>query len=189
MYVLHPPRKPNWSRVAWFESYFTKEECEKIIALGLLLEPKTAVIEDGRVEENTRKSKVSWIKWSDETNWIFDKLASLVQGVNSARYGMDLTGLTEQLQFTQYDEGDFYKWHQDFSAGGMSMRKLSLSVLLSDPSSFKGGDLKLFDLKEDMPTAQGTVIVFPSFEQHMVQQVTEGTRFSLVVWVSGPPYK
>ena len=37
--------------------------------------------------------------------------------------------------------------------------------------------------------AQGGAIVFPSFFHHRVKPVTKGTRYSLVGWVCGQPWK
>jgi predicted 2-oxoglutarate/Fe(II)-dependent dioxygenase YbiX len=39
----------------------------------------------------------------------------------------------------------------------------------------------------DVP--RGTVIVFPSFMWHRVKPVTSGTRYSLVVWNLGRPFR
>tara|TARA_B100000925_G_scaffold226625_1_gene175101 strand:- start:6523 stop:7278 length:756 start_codon:yes stop_codon:yes gene_type:complete len=79
-----------------------------------------------------------------------------------------------------------------------TIRKLSVTVNLTDTNDYKGGDLK-FDLGKhhsddqfhDVLEArqQGTVIVFPSFMQHCVTPVTEGTRYSLVLWCSGRPFR
>ena len=38
------------------------------------------------------------------------------------------------------------------------------------------------------PQGKGTVIVFPSFMEHQVSPVTTGVRYSLVVWITGPPF-
>ena len=38
-------------------------------------------------------------------------------------------------------------------------------------------------------TMQGTIIIFPSMLQHRVTPVTNGTRYSLVQWFSGPNFK
>ena len=73
-------------------------------------------------------------------------------------------------------------------------------VQLSDPAEYEGGQLQLFDVYEDSDadelddfdaaaSAQGSVIVFPSFEYHRVLPMRSGTRFSLVTWVSGPPFR
>ena len=77
------------------------------------------------------------------------------------------------------------------------VRKLSLTINLSDPNDYEGGDLK-FDhgphelnrfttCKEIRP--QGSCVVFPSFTFHQVTPVTKGTRYSLVLWTLGYPFK
>lgn len=84
---------------------------------------------------------------------------------------------------------DFKKWNK--------VRKISMTVNLSDPNNYEGGDLK-FDLgphiKErykicDEIKPQGSVIVFPSFTYHCVTPVTSGTRYSLVLWCLGKPWQ
>lgn len=77
-------------------------------------------------------------------------------------------------------------------------RKLSLTLNLLDSNQYKGGNLR-FDYgphadikryhtcKEIRP--QGSIIVFPSFVYHQVTPVTLGTRYSLVAWCLGKPFK
>lgn len=79
------------------------------------------------------------------------------------------------------------------------IRKLSMSINLNSPEEYTGGDLK-FDLglhvnknerfkifNEIKP--QGSIVVFPSFVDHCVTPVLTGTRYSLVVWYLGRPFK
>ncbi len=77
------------------------------------------------------------------------------------------------------------------------IRKLSVTVSLNDPSEYDGGTLK-FDLgphradryhvcEEIKP--KGSIVVFPSHLYHQVTPVTRGTRYSLVCWNLGPPFK
>ena len=78
------------------------------------------------------------------------------------------------------------------------VRKLSITLMLSDPNDFEGGNLK-FDFgsheknryKEisGNDNQQGSMIVFPSYKYHCVTPVTKGTRYSLVVWFNGRPMK
>jgi PKHD-type hydroxylase len=78
------------------------------------------------------------------------------------------------------------------------VRKLSLTLNLSDPKTYKGGNL-LFDFGEHSQNdrfvecsnarEQGTIIVFPSFLPHCVTPLTEGKRYSLVLWTLGEPFK
>ena len=40
-----------------------------------------------------------------------------------------------------------------------------------------------------MPRELGTAVLFPSFIQHRVTEITRGTRYSLVGWVNGKPFR
>ena len=42
-------------------------------------------------------------------------------------------------------------------------------------------------VKEVVP--RGSIVVFPSFLYHEVKPITKGTRYSLVVWFIGKPFK
>ena len=78
------------------------------------------------------------------------------------------------------------------------VRKISMTVNLTDPKNYAGGNLK-FDFgphnganrfkvcKEIRPT--GSIIIFPSFMYHCITPVTRGTRYSLVLWSLGKPWK
>ena len=69
---------------------------------------------------------------------------------------------------------------------------------VSDENDYKGGNLK-FDfgphsIKERYHTCteirpKGSIIVFPSYIYHQVTPITEGTRYSLVLWINGKPFK
>ena len=77
------------------------------------------------------------------------------------------------------------------------IRKLSMTVNLTDPKNYAGGNLK-FDFgvhnakrfhvcQEIRP--RGSVIIFPSYTHHCVTPVTRGTRYSLVLWSLGRPWQ
>ncbi len=78
------------------------------------------------------------------------------------------------------------------------VRKISMTLNLTDPTSYEGGNLK-FDLGPhvegdrlkvlDDSRLQGSLIVFPSFTYHCVTPVTSGTRYSLVLWLLGKPWQ
>ena len=78
------------------------------------------------------------------------------------------------------------------------VRKLSLTLNLNKPGEYDGGNLKFdfgphaggkrfHECTEIRP--QGSLIVFPSFVYHQVTPVTRGTRYSLVLWSIGEPFK
>lgn len=77
------------------------------------------------------------------------------------------------------------------------IRKLSVTISLSDPSMYDGGNLN-FDLGPHRPDRyhecieirpQGSIIIFPSHVYHQVTPITRGTRYSLVAWNLGYPFK
>jgi PKHD-type hydroxylase len=179
----------------------TPGQCERVIALGESLRlDDAALASDAPIDDALRRAKVAWLDPGPDTAWLFDKLARLAQRANR-RYGFDLTGFGEDLQYTVYDEpGAFYTWHQDGLTGDVATRKLALVVQLSDPDDYEGADLELFDVVADLTPEElaesnrqrrrrGTAVVFPAFEYHRVTPLAAGIRRSLVVWVSGPPFR
>jgi PKHD-type hydroxylase len=106
-------------------------------------------------------------------------------------FKFDLFGATEGFQFTKYTApGGKYGRHIDSSPGTL-IRKLSFTLQLSDPKDYQGGELCLYlgDKGEVMKKEQGHVAVFPSYVLHEVKPVTKGTRYSLVSWITGKPFK
>ena len=100
-------------------------------------------------------------------------------------------GINEGLQFTNY-EAPSGKYGKHVDRGlNMPVRKLSISIQLTDPEEYEGGELYLYnDDKETlMDKTQGTLIIFPSYVLHEVMPVTKGTRNSLVTWVTGKQFK
>lgn len=69
-------------------------------------------------------------------------------------------------------------------------RKVSVTVQLSSPEEYEGGDLE-FNLGNVIsgPREQGAAVIFPSFYLHRVTPITKGVRKSFVLWVGGEPYK
>ena len=78
------------------------------------------------------------------------------------------------------------------------IRKLSMTINLNKPGEYEGGNLKFdfgphasgkrfHECTEIRP--QGSIIVFPSYVYHQVTPVTSGTRYSLVLWSLGQPFK
>ena len=169
---------------------FTKEECEKIIAIGKNNGLIAGTITDDDPEHKIRESKISWLYPSDETVWIYRRVTDIVLEINEKFFRFDIFGLNEGFQFTNYvAPGNKYGRHVDRCLN-MGVRKLSLSIQLSDPEEYEGGDLCLYgnETATPMDKKQGTLIVFPSYTLHEVTPVTKGERNSLVTWVTGKPF-
>jgi|TARA_B100002019_G_C21128956_1_gene527257 PKHD-type hydroxylase len=165
------------------------------------------------LNKDKRASKNSWIP---TTHWVGGFVWHYIQRANRENFLYDIRNIdAENMQFTQYDVGEFYTWHNDagischykpISVGNYSdgraqdfvnenlelVRKLSFVVQLSNPEDYEGGNLQL--LAEDgksyfAPRQRGTIVIFDSRTQHRVLKVTKGQRKSLVGWVVGPRWK
>ena len=185
-----------------FKSAISKKICNKIIALG-----KKTCQQKGKVVNNNSsvkdlKARDCKISFLDEL-WIYKEIHPYIHQANkNAGWNYDWD-FTEKCQFTEYTKNNFYGWHCDSWPDQYinnkninllnKIRKLSVSVSLSDPKKYKGGDLKLYvdSAKEGltMEKKQGTLVLFPSFIMHEVMPLTKGERNSLVAWVTGKAFK
>jgi PKHD-type hydroxylase len=167
----------------------------------------------GTVDKDKRNAKNAWVPTS---HWIAGFIWHYVQRANRENFLYDLTNIDgESLQYTVYGEGEYYGWHNDAGLASYykpvaignrgpenatdfinqnceQVRKLSFSLLLSDPDTYEGGNLQLLDESGKSyfaPRQRGTIILFDSRSQHRVQKVTKGVRKSLVGWCVGPRFK
>jgi PKHD-type hydroxylase len=141
-----------------------------------------------KVNEMKRKTKVVW----KEPMSVFGCIAAtyILNANKSADWNFNLTHMNS-VQVGKYSEGSFYDWHNDLKIdkNNDDQRKLSLSLVLSDPSDYEGGDLELSGATEQPKIGQGSIIVFPSLIDHRVTPVTKGTRYSMVAWMHGPAFR
>jgi len=191
-YLLTPYAKPIPPFV-WWEGAFTEQELNWLQAKAKAAEQNAEVGggEGGVVNKQVRRSQVSWIDNNPNTKWVFEKLAHVASQLNAENFRFDLTGFGENLQLTNYDQSEngMYGWHQDYG-GGVS-RKLSMAMQLTDPSEYEGGNLQTMTTGEpaNVRKQRGLIAVFPSYVLHQVTPVTQGSRQSLVAWISGPAFK
>jgi len=111
--------------------------------------------------------------------------------VNNQHFKFNLFGMIEGFQFTKYvAPKGHYTAHIDKMYKG-SVRKLSLTVQLTNPKEYKGGDLQIYEgaHPQYMPKELGMGVIFPSYVLHRVSPVTKGTRYSLVAWFTGDNFK
>ena len=174
---------------AFWNNAFSKEECQTIINIA---KDKGLVKGTTMGESDVRDSKISWLYPVDKMEFVFRRVTDIVLNLNEKYFKFDLFGLNEGFQFTNYEapSGKYGK-HID-RAINTSVRKLSISIQLTNPEDYEGGELKLYDGEEEgtvMDKAQGTLILFPSYVLHEVMPVIKGERNSLVTWVTGKQFK
>ena len=167
------------------------------------LEPE---MQDSSVDGNNdpiksvRSSKNVWMN-TDE--WIAGIVHNMMISANNEYFLYDLKHFDTQLQAAVYegDQKDFYTWHVDngtpvtrprFSDGTLLERKLSCSLILSDPDEYEGGELQFHYSKaffKSLKPEKGTAVIFPAWLPHRVRPVKSGKRISLVAWMNGPAFK
>jgi PKHD-type hydroxylase len=167
---------------------FSKEECQTIINIAKdkgLIKGKTVAKTDAR------DSKISWLYPVDGMDWVFRRVTDISIYLNEKYFNFDLFGINEGFQFTNY-EAPSGKYGKHVDRGiNIPVRKLSISIQLTNPEEYEGGELYLYDYDKGtlMDKTQGTLIIFPSYVLHEVMPVTKGTRNSLVTWVTGKQFK
>ena len=162
--------------------------------------------------KDLKKKRDSNIVWLND-QWIYDEILPYVSTANTnADWNFEFSW-SESCQFTKYKLNQYYDWHcdswdvpydkpEDPNSHG-KIRKLSVTCQLTDGSEYTGGELQfdcrnydphmrdedrhVLTVKEILP--KGSIVVFPSFVWHRVQPITRGTRYSLVVWNLGYPFK
>jgi len=174
--------------------YFTDEEVERIKSLwdnDKIIEAKVSKAGEPTALDELRKSRIMFINTEKENEWIYNKLAQACLELNTMRFKFDISGFQTELQLAKYGPEDFFEWHMDYGPGEASSRKLSITVQLSDPEEYEGGDLQFLINQNALSASKkkGTAIIFPSYAVHRVLPVTSGTRQSVVGWIGGTPYR
>jgi PKHD-type hydroxylase len=157
--------------------------------------------------KDLKKKRDSNICWFND-RWVYREVQPYVHMANRLAGWNFQWDWTESCQFTIYQKGQYYDWHCDswdkpYPEEGPTkgkIRKLSVTVSLTDPKEYTGGELE-FDFRQNDPdkkrktqiakeiAPKGSIIVFPSFVWHRVKPVTKGVRYSLVNWNLGWPFK
>lgn len=169
---------------------FDADACRQIVAMHAGRDPMVSEMEVDDV--SIRSTDLYWLlPEHDGTDWVYERLRAVVHDYNDRTYRFEIDGCMD-LQLTHYKTGQHYGWHAALSGRFSSRRKLSMSVLLSDPGDFEGGDIQFFesdDHKPSIPLGMGDAVIFPSWYKHRVLEVLEGDRWSLVSWWTGPPFR
>jgi len=193
----------------YFDSAFSPFLCDKIIEEGYSNNPdfaltgRTGYTRSKKEIEKTKEIRNSNVSWINDW-WVKKELEPYVKRANEmAGWNFNFTK-SEASQFTIYEPGEYYDWHRDaqnypYTQGEQKglIRKLSVTVSLSNPEDYEGGFLEFsrendfnkkyfYKVREILP--RGSICVFPSYTWHRVTPVTKGKRLSLVQWNLGDSY-
>ena len=201
----------------YFQSAIPHRICDDIVRYGKSLQEQMAVTGGYGNVKKLNQSQIKDLKKKRDSNvvWMSDRsiYKEIQPYINTANQNAGWNfqwDFSEPCQFTKYNKGQYYDWHcdgweqpyqrQEGDPTNGKIRKLSVTVTLSDPKEYTGGELE-FDFrnldpdkpkkpikcKEILP--KGSLVVFPSFVWHRVCPVKKGSRHSLVIWSLGWPYK
>ena len=198
----------------YFQSVIPERICDDIVRYGQEQEKQTALTGNADKDnltnldlKNIQKKRKSDVVWMSD-KWIYKEIQPYIYQANANAEWNFEWDWSESCQFTEYKKGQFYDWHCDSYIEPYDqpdnqnthgkLRKLSMTVSLTDPEEYEGGDLE-FDFRNQDEAVQpsickeirpkGSVVVFPSFVWHRVKPVTKGIRNSLVCWNIGYPFK
>jgi PKHD-type hydroxylase len=158
-----------------------------ILELSSTIEPIQA--KTGKSSDmDLRTSQVKWIEYSPNNFSLFNLLSELITTANVNFFNFDISPPFENIQYTEYYSSNKgkYDWHQDMieknqkNISNPYSRKLSLTIQLSDPNEYEGGDLEVYYSHPEKgavvkaPKEKGKIIVFPSYLWHRVTPVTHG---------------
>ena len=201
----------------YFTSAIPPRICDDIIKYGLSQAEtmaRTGGYEDRELSKqeikDMKRKRNSDLVWLNDL-WIFKELHPYIHQANRAAGWNFEWDWSESCQFTKYKLNQYYDWHCDGwnkpydrkdpnNPEHGKIRKLSMTCQLTDGSEYKGGELE-FDFrnldpdkkanivkcKEILP--KGSLVVFPSHVWHRVCPVKKGSRYSLVIWNLGWPFK
>ena len=194
-----------------FPRTISKKECEKLLDYCIKnTELKEASVlnkgesdaddvRTGRTDPSIRKTDVAFVEPDgNEDNKVNEVAWDFLNEANTRQFNYEIESY-QLVQFARYRDGGHYGWHRDVNESAISpngeMRKLSLTLCLTDPKEYEGGELQFFNGERPEKQMvindiqdQGSVIVFDSRDWHRVTPVTKGTRYSLVCWSVGPNF-
>lgn len=157
--------------------------CDEIIARAALVEPETRTI------PNARRCVVRWLTAQNGFADLSALVMELIARANSKLWGMVIDGL-DRIQYTEYEPGDRYDFHQDCNWVGVQRhRKATLVAQLNAPGDFTGGGLQFRNLASPRALDKGAGVVFPSPIEHRARPVITGRRIVLVAWATGPNFQ
>lgn len=187
----HANRPEAADHLIHFDSGLTEQEIATIREIGDTLATTPVTLFSGGHDPSRVRASGSHFMLTDETRWVYERMATVAKELNESSYQFDLNGFDENFYYLSYGEGDHFGWHIDTGYQTNAPRKLSLVLQLSSPKEYEGGDFDVL-IAHDHARAlrqKGTVIGFPSYKVHRVTPVTSGQRRTLTMFVTGPMFR
>lgn len=178
----------------------TAMECRNLIeASKECAYPAVRINDDGttRVDNEFRRCHTSHIKpghpaYEAATDRIIERLDEINKHYEF-EFFPERERMLPMINVNRYDASNVGGIGEHSDVGGFEDSencKLALSLVLN--KGYSGGELNIYTGYRYKPTEDarlGDVVVFPTFYVHSVDPVTQGSRYSGVVWLRGPRFR
>ncbi len=171
------------SNIAWLDVQWIYKIIENYVSQANVLAGWNYEVDFSEIPQFTTYEKSGFYSWHKDCGTDYDHV-----------YKPYIRGYTNVPLKKNGDLPSGYTLNKNFYG---KIRKLSVTINLSDENSYEGGNL-MFDFGQHVENQlhectiarnKGSIIVFPSYIDHCVTPVTKGTRYSLVNWLLGRPFK
>ena len=141
----------------YFQSAIPERICDDIVRYGKSLQDQMAVTGGYGDAKKLNQKQIKDLKTKRDSNvvwmsdrWIYKEIQPYIHDANKNAGWNFQWDFSESCQFTKYTKGQFYDWHCDswskpYEKEGHNkgkIRKLSVTVSLSDPKDYTGGELE-----------------------------------------------
>jgi PKHD-type hydroxylase len=189
-----PAPDPEYAPFEVVPQLFSEHECRQIVSRSKTRRPEAAKVigVDGRARLSAvRRTSVWRLPLQGQDEWIHERLWSAIYDSNNRLMHFSIDGFAHDAKLLAYNESDTFTWHIDHGTGPVSCRKLTIAVLLVPANTFNGGTFEIFryNSPEEIALGIGDAIIFSSVLLHQVKPLVKGTRYSLVNWAYGPPFR
>lgn len=189
----------NWNDFYYYKNVFDdqmiKELEDMVYANYQFSKGRTGTAELGTDTDSYRTNNrdIAYITPMPHSKWLYDLLFPLALEANEKLFHFDIDIVTDPIHYVIYPEdGGHLDWHMDNGAYRVNKRKIAMTVQLSDPSEYEGGEFEIWFGGQQsvvVPREKGDVICFPAFCMHRVRPITKGQRKCLVFWTGGRPFR
>ena len=189
----------NWNDFYYYKNIFNDQmikELEDMVHTNYQFSKgRTGIAELGSDTDSYRTNNrdIAYITPMPHSKWLYDLLFPLALEANEKLFHFDIDIVTDPIHYVIYPEdGGHLDWHMDTGAYGVNKRKIAMTVQLSDPSEYEGGEFEIWFGGQQsvvVPREKGDVICFPAFCMHRVRPITKGQRKCLVFWTGGRPFR
>ncbi|MEK7227144.1 MAG: Fe2+-dependent dioxygenase [Bacteroidota bacterium] len=161
---------------------------EELIALEVLIEKASFV--DGKATASMAAKEVKNNQQLDPADAVMASVQQLISNAVQSSPYFNAAAQPKKIHpfiISKYGPRQFYGWHVDSPIMGNPMVRtdLAMTIFLSDPSRYEGGELMLQTSAgaTAFKPVKGDAILYPCQFLHCVNEIKSGERIAAVTWI------